>query len=284
MMPPPTAEMVRVELPVEADEAAARVKVLEPLPGEAMLVGAKVPVTPDGRPLTDNATAELKPFPPAVVTVIGVDEPAATLALGALVFSVSVGFATAKVMVWVWMRFPLVPVIASTDVPTAAPEAAETVKVLVPFPEVMLVGEKLPVTPAGSPLTDSATAELNPFKALTVRTNVVELPAFTLAPVGLGSMVKLTADTATLNSRVRLNPPPDPVTVMGNVPPAALLVALTVMVTGEEVFRVGEENVNVTPAGAPAAERVTGELNPPCALMVSVAVDELPGATVRLEE
>lgn len=282
--PPPVAVMVRVELPVDADEAAARVKVLEPLPGEAMLVGANVPVTPDGSPLTDNATAELKPFPPAVVTLIGVDAPAATLAFVVLVFSVRVGFATAKVMVWVWIRFPLVPVIARTEVPTAAPEAADTVKVLVPFPEAMLEGEKPAVTPAGSPLTDNATAELNPFKAVTVTINVVELPTFTLAPVGLGSMVKLTAETVTVNSIVRLNPPPDPVTVMGKVPPAALLVALTVIVTGEEVFSVGEEKVTVTPAGAPAAERVTGELNPPCALMVTVAVVVLPGATVRLED
>ena len=91
VMPPPTAEMVRVELPVEADEAAARVKVLEPLPGEAMLVGANVPVTPDGSPLTDNATAELNPFPPAVVIVIGVEEPAAKLALLALAESVRLG-------------------------------------------------------------------------------------------------------------------------------------------------------------------------------------------------
>jgi len=79
--PPPTAVMVSVELPVEAEEAAARVKVLEPLPGEAMVVGAKLPVTPDGSPLIDSATAELNPFDPAVVIVIGVEEPAATLAL-----------------------------------------------------------------------------------------------------------------------------------------------------------------------------------------------------------
>jgi len=91
VIPPPAAVMVRVELPIEADVVAARVKVLEPLPGEAILVGAKVPVTPDGRPLTDNATAELNPFPPAVVIVIGVEEPAAKLALLALAESVRLG-------------------------------------------------------------------------------------------------------------------------------------------------------------------------------------------------
>lgn len=49
-------------------------------------------------------------------------------------------------------------------------------------------------------------------------------------------------------------------------------------------MRVGEEKVTVTPAGAPAADSVTGELNPPCTLRVSVAVFALPGETVRLEE
>ena len=78
-------------MPVEADVAAARVKVLEPLPGEAMLVGAKVPVTPDGRPLTDSATDEENPLAPAVVTVMGVEAPAATLGLLALAESVKLG-------------------------------------------------------------------------------------------------------------------------------------------------------------------------------------------------
>lgn len=89
--PPPTAVMVSVGFPVEADNAAARVRVLEPLPGEAMLVGANVPVTPDGSPLTDNATTELNPFPPAVVIVIGVEEPATTLALLELAERVKLG-------------------------------------------------------------------------------------------------------------------------------------------------------------------------------------------------
>jgi hypothetical protein len=99
---------------------------------------------------------------------------------------------------------PLVPVTARTDVPAAAPEATETVNVLLPLPAEMVADEKLAVTPVGSPLTDNATAELNPFKLATVRTKDVELPTFTLAPMGFGISVKLWAETVTLNSSARL--------------------------------------------------------------------------------
>jgi len=179
---------------------------------------------------------------------------------------------------------PLVPVTARTEVPAAAVEATVTVKVLVPLPPATLEGEKLAVTPVGSPLTDIATVELNPLTLATVRVKAVELPTFTLAPMGLGIRVKLAAETVTVNSRVRVNPPPVPMTAMGNVPPAALGVAATVMVTGADGVKLGEENVAVTPAGNPTAESATGEVKPPCALMLKVAVEAPPGVTVKLEE
>ena len=58
---------------------------------------------------------------------------------------------------------------------------------------------------------------------------------------------------------------------------------MAVIVTGVEAVRLDGEKVTDTLAGAPAAESVTEELNPPCALNVRVAVLELPGDTVRLE-
>jgi hypothetical protein len=78
--PPPVAVTVRIEVPAAAVEAAANVKVLLPLPGEVILVGAKVAVTPVGSPLMDNVTAALNPFTRAVVNVMGIDPPGATLA------------------------------------------------------------------------------------------------------------------------------------------------------------------------------------------------------------
>jgi len=49
--------------------------VLLPLPGAAMLVGARLAVTPLGSPLTDRAMAELNPLPLVVVKVIFPDPP-----------------------------------------------------------------------------------------------------------------------------------------------------------------------------------------------------------------
>ena len=109
---------------------------------------------------------------------------------------------------------PLVPVTAKAEVPAVADEPTATVSVLLPFP-VMLVGEKVAVTPCGRPLTDNATTELNPFKLATVTVNEVELPAFTLAPVGFGVRVKVGAKTVRVNVTVRVNPPPIPVMVIG---------------------------------------------------------------------
>lgn len=182
------------------------------------------------------------------------------------------GFATARTTVCVCVMLPLVPVTAKTDVPDAVPEATETVRVLLLFPDGMVAGEKLAVTPVGSPPADRATGELKPFSRATVSTNDVEPPTLTLAPVGLGVSVKVGPATVRVNATVRLNPPPVPVTATGPMLAAALAAALTVIVTGAAVVRVGEEKVTVTPVGAPAADSVTGEVNPPCALIVNVAV------------
>jgi hypothetical protein len=149
---------------------------------------------------------------------------------------------------------------------------------------VTLAGEKAAVTPCGAPLIDKATGESNPFNPARIRVNDVELPTLTLAPDGVGVRVKFGAATVSANATVRLNPPPVPVTAMGQLLATTLASAVTVIVTWAAGVRAGEENATVTPGGAPAADSVTGELNPPCALIVRVAVAELLGETVRLEE
>ena len=148
----------------------------------------------------------------------------------------------------------------------------------------MLVGEKAAVTPCGAPLTDNATAELNPLNLAIISVKDVELPTFTLAPVGLGVSVKVGAMTVIVIATVRVNPPPVPVKVIGQLPATALAPADTVTVTGAAVVRVEEEKVTVTPVGAPAADSVTGELNPPWALTVRVVVAGAPWPTLTLEE
>jgi len=82
--PPPVAVTVRVEAPAGAVEVADSVNVLLPLPGDAMLVGRKLAVTPLGTPLTDIEMADLNPALAAVVKVIGIEPPGATLAVVAV--------------------------------------------------------------------------------------------------------------------------------------------------------------------------------------------------------
>ena len=79
VIPPPVAVTVRVDTTGAAAEDADNVNLLLPLPGAAMLDGAKVAVAPLGRPLTDNVMAELKPLAPVVVKVMGNDPPGARL-------------------------------------------------------------------------------------------------------------------------------------------------------------------------------------------------------------
>jgi hypothetical protein len=89
--PPPVAVTVTLQEPAAVAEAAASVNVLLPLPGAAMLAGAKLAVTPVGSPLTDNTTADWNPFSAAVDSLIGVEPPAVTVALVVLDVSVKLG-------------------------------------------------------------------------------------------------------------------------------------------------------------------------------------------------
>ena len=68
--------------------------------------------------------------------------------------------------------------------PGTAAAAAAKVSVAVPVPgAAMALGEKVPVTFAGSPLTASETAELKPAPPDTYTTRAVEPPGETLTPV-----------------------------------------------------------------------------------------------------
>ena len=100
------ADTVRLQEPLVDPDAAASVNVLLPLPGDAILVGANVAVTPLGKPLTDNATCEWNPFNTAVDSVIGVEPPGATVTLVALGVSVKVGVNTDTLSIWVIVTPP----------------------------------------------------------------------------------------------------------------------------------------------------------------------------------
>ena len=276
--------MVRAMVPAVLVEAAASVKVLVPAPGEAMLAGAKVAVTPDGRPLTENATAELKPLTRAVVMVMAADPPGATLALAALEVSVKLGAGTVRLKVFVMVRVPAFAVIVTVEAPTTAVEPAVKVNVLCPEPgAAMLAGAKVDVTPLGSPLIDSAMAELNPVPPAVVTVMAVDAVRATLAVVALNESVKV-PETVRLRACVFVTPPPVAVTVTVKVPAAAVEAAArvrTLLPAPGEAMLAGANDA-VTPLGRPLAESATAAPNPFTRVVVKVKGIDPPGVTLAL--
>jgi hypothetical protein len=85
-----------------------------------------------------------------------------------------------------------VAVTVKVEVPGAAVEAADSVKVLVPLPgAAKLVGAKVAVTPLGTPLIDNVMAELNPVPLVVVKVIGIDPPGATLGVVALAVSVKL---------------------------------------------------------------------------------------------
>ena len=79
-------------------------------------------------------------------------------------------------------------------------------------------GLKLTVTPAGCPVADKPTTELNPPDTATVTVDVPLLPCTTDAEAGDAEIVKSGTGagfTVNVTVVVRIRPPPEPVTVIG---------------------------------------------------------------------
>ena len=74
--PPPLALIVIVDVPAAAVLLAVNVRVELPEPGAAIDVGLNAAVTPEGSPLAESDTAELKP-PETVVEIVLVPVPPA---------------------------------------------------------------------------------------------------------------------------------------------------------------------------------------------------------------
>lgn len=77
-VPPPLALIVIVDVPAVAVLLALNVNVELPEPGAAMDVGLNAAVTPEGSPLAESDTAELKPPETLVEIVLEPLLPAAT--------------------------------------------------------------------------------------------------------------------------------------------------------------------------------------------------------------
>jgi len=81
----------------------------------------------------------------------------------------------------------------------------------------MDAGAKLTVTPAGCPVADKETAELNPPETAVVMVDLPVSPG-TVTEAGEAAMVKSTdaaGFTVNVTVVVCIRPPPDPVTVIG---------------------------------------------------------------------
>jgi len=90
-VPPPVAIRVRVETETWAVDPRVRVSLMLPFPGAATLPGARLTVTPAGRPETESAMEELKPPRPRVVRATDPLAPGARETLPGLAARVKVG-------------------------------------------------------------------------------------------------------------------------------------------------------------------------------------------------
>ena len=87
-----------VEVPADFEAAVEMFRLVFPLPGAARVADEKLVVMPLGTPLTENATAELKPFTKAEVSVRCVEPPEITLALVVLEVRVKPGVRMVRLM------------------------------------------------------------------------------------------------------------------------------------------------------------------------------------------
>lgn len=193
--------------------------------------------------------------------------------------------ARSRLNVCVFVVPPPDAVTVRVEVFTAAVDVAFKVKVLLPFPgDAMLVGTKFAVIPAGSPLTESAIADLNPFTAAPVTiTGVDPLRATTtLAPPNVS--VKVGPITVRPNVCVFVTPPPVAVTTGEYVLPRVVAAAVRVSVLPPlpGIARLAGENFAVTPPGSPLTENVIADLNSFAPVVFSPNVVELPAVTVAL--
>lgn len=168
-----TPVIVAIVAPSAADVLALRVSVADA--PAVTLLGLKLPVTPEGRPLIESAMLCAAPAVTAVATVmIALDPCVIDLAVGtaAMAKSFGTGEITPTPRFAVCAPLTAVPVIVALVVTLAAFADAKSVSVD-DCPAVTLVGLKLPVIPAGRPASERdmvcATPDVTEVDTITVR-------------------------------------------------------------------------------------------------------------------
>jgi hypothetical protein len=152
-----------------------------------MDAGLNEAVTPEGSPVAESETAELNP-PETLLEIELVPEPprtTETLAGEALTLKSGVAvLETVSETVVLWETPPPLALIVTVEVPTVAVLLAVKVRVELPEPgAAMDAGLNEAVTPEGSPVAESETAELNPPET------VVEMLVALLPPCATETLV-----------------------------------------------------------------------------------------------
>lgn len=175
-------------------------------------------------------------------------------------------------MVVVLVSVPEAPVTVTLTVPVVAVLLAVSVKVLV---FVVLAGLKEAVAPLGRPETDKLTLPLKPLSGFSVMVLEPLDPCAMVRLVGEAESVKFGGGLMVRESVVEfVKLPAVPVMVTVAAPVVAVAVAVSVSVLVPVVL-VGLKDA-VTPAGKPAADRLTLPLNPLSGLTVMVLVPLAP--------
>lgn len=176
--PPEVMEKVRVLGPIAAVPDATRITGSEP----ACVDGIDAAVTPLGKPETVIEVAEANAPAGVTVSTICPLPACGKLSAAGAMENENPGTVTERASGAVWISPPPVAVTLSVYEPAVMPAAALSVRVLDPEPgAAMLAGEKLAVSPAGSPTTESATPELKPPPTVVVTLTWVLDPAATAA-------------------------------------------------------------------------------------------------------
>lgn len=159
------------------------------------------------------------------------------------------------------------------NVPTLALAFAESVSVL---PVVAGSGIKEAVTPLGKPDADKLTLPPKPLIGLTAIVLVAPVPCTMLRLAGDAERLKSADGTTVSETEVELVTLPEvPVIVSENVPVVADAATDSVRELLLVLLGLGA-NVEVTPPGNPAAEKVTLPLKPFCGVTVIVLEPLLP--------
>jgi hypothetical protein len=175
----PVAVMVTfVVVPADAVLSAVKVRVEFPLPGNGILPGLKVAVTPAGNPEADKTISAFRELSKTATVTVVLAEPAwVTETLAGDALTEKPGLATLKLMWMVCVVPPPDAVMGIVKVPFAAVLLADRVSVEVPEPGAgRVVGLRTAVTPRGSPEKERLTLELKPPSAVMEIADVVEFP------------------------------------------------------------------------------------------------------------